>query len=224
MQPVLIFTLLAFVGAIAFYNPQKQSLRDTAKTTLWGRLFSSKGTLIIGALLTLIASWSFNSAGMQILPTLAIVFGYSRTGFFDHQLYFQPLSSVFFHFNLVHLVANLSALLLVSAYERRVGFLRFMIVFLVSGLAAGLLDILFIGPNEISLGASGAIAGLAAGYALDKPNVPLKEWCRNSVLVVLGVLALSFLPQNTHYGPPLNVNWIVHLLGAGCAAIFVRFF
>ncbi len=220
----LIFIFFVLVGSIAFYSPQKQSLRDSTKTTVLERLLLSKGTLLIAALLVGLAILSFEPTYYYINSEYAHLFGYSQQGFFGNHYYFQPLTSFFFHFNLYHIVANLSILLPLSAYERRVGTLRFLKVFFVSGLFSSLLDMCFISPGTLSMGASGAIAGLWAGYALDRPSLTNTEWMRNSVLVVLLVLFLSFFQSVRQFDANIAINWIVHILGAISAAVYVRCF
>jgi len=75
-------------------------------------------------------------------------------------------TSMFIHANIVHIAFNLFALAYMGGFaERSMGISRFIIIYVASGIAGGLLHglvssyILFNG-NDILIGASGAISGI----------------------------------------------------------------
>ena len=84
---------------------------------------------------------------------------------------FSPIrmvSSMFLHGSLMHLLGNMLFLWLFgAAVEGRLGVLKYLLVYLLCGLAGDGLHEVMVGlfhPKQFSLGASGAIMGLAGAY------------------------------------------------------------
>lgn len=77
------------------------------------------------------------------------------------------LTSMFLHGGVIHILSNLWVLWVFGpALEDRLGSGRFLLLYLVSGLAAGVLHFVFNFSSTVpALGASGAIAGVIAAYA-----------------------------------------------------------
>ncbi len=77
------------------------------------------------------------------------------------------LTNMFLHGGVMHIASNLWVLWVFGpALEDRLGSERFLVLYLVSGLAASLLHFVFNFSSAIpALGASGAIAGVIAAYA-----------------------------------------------------------
>jgi membrane associated rhomboid family serine protease len=74
--------------------------------------------------------------------------------------YWRLITSGFMHAGLAHLLFNMFSLyILGSLLEPAVGRLRFAIIYFVS-LLSGSLGVLLISPNEVTVGASGAVFGL----------------------------------------------------------------
>lgn len=76
------------------------------------------------------------------------------------------LSSLFLHGGILHIASNLWTLSVFGpALEDRLGRARFLLVYLASGIAAGLAHFASAPASAVpALGASGAIAGIIAGY------------------------------------------------------------
>ena len=228
---IVLIAWLGFLASLAFYKPERKSLRETSSIAFGERLRQIRGTLGLGSLLFLLA-WLTLDAGRhyEISAFAAKAFGYSDMGFFSQHRFYQPLTSIFLHYNLIHLLGNLSTLMLFSAYERKVGTRRYLMVFLVSGLVSQVLEIGILQgltgmQNNISMGASGAICGLLAGYFLDGEALNLKEWMLYLLTLMGLILFTSFTTQmKNNAGVPLQIDWLAHLLGALSAAGFVRLF
>ena len=77
------------------------------------------------------------------------------------------ITSMFLHGGFLHIAGNLWTLWVFGpALEDRLGPKRYLVLYFVSGIAAGLLHVVFnLGSEVPALGASGAIAGVIAGYA-----------------------------------------------------------
>ncbi len=74
--------------------------------------------------------------------------------------YYRLISACFMHANLVHLLFNMYALLIIGMQlESFIGRAKYLTVYLFSGLTGSLLSMI-VTPNAVSVGASGAIFGL----------------------------------------------------------------
>lgn len=92
------------------------------------------------------------------------------------------VTNVFLHGGFLHIIFNLWTLYIFGpSLEEGLGPARFTAIYLVSGLAAGVAHAVFNASSAApALGASGAIAGVLAAYALKFPFA----WVRVLVLVV----------------------------------------
>ncbi len=83
---------------------------------------------------------------------------------------YQLVTHMFAHGGWLHIIFNMYALWLFgSVLERIWGPKKFLIFYLVCGLAAGLTQMFFVSTGA-AIGASGAIMGLLAGFAYTFPN------------------------------------------------------
>lgn len=90
-------------------------------------------------------------------------------------------SSMFLHGGWLHIISNLWALFIFGDnVEDRMGSFRYLVFYLLSGVAAGLLQV-YLSPHSPvpSIGASGAIAGVLAAYLVLYPTA------RVSTLILL---------------------------------------
>lgn len=77
-----------------------------------------------------------------------------------HGQFWRLLTSIFLHSGIIHLAANMYALLFVgAALEKAIGKNKFLFSYLVTGIVASLNSLMF-HDNIVSVGASGAIFGL----------------------------------------------------------------
>lgn len=103
--------------------------------------------------------------------------------------YWRLFTSMFMHFSLQHLASNMISLIAMGMIvEHALGYVKYLITYLVSGLAAGLVSCFYhraVQAAVVSAGASGAIFGLtgaiaalaifdrAGQYGIDKRRVPM---------------------------------------------------
>ncbi len=122
------------------------------------------------------------------------------------------LTSMFLHGGVLHIVLNMWTLYIFGpALEDRLGRGRFVALYLIAGLAAGLLHVLTNWSSAIpTLGASGAIAGLIAAYALRFPFA----WV-NVVVPVLFIPVFFTLPATLFAG-----IWFLTQVLQGTTALF----
>jgi len=78
------------------------------------------------------------------------------------------VTSMFLHFDLIHLFSNMIFLLIAGdSCERAMGHLRFLAFYLIAGVFSGLFYVYMKGASDIPvIGASGAIFGVLAAFAI----------------------------------------------------------
>ena len=85
---------------------------------------------------------------------------------FERHEFWRILTSMFMHFSFQHLAGNMIYLGLVGyTYERVVGHMKFLLVYMLSGIGAGVVSCAYYqltGQAVVSAGASGAVYGLVA--------------------------------------------------------------
>ena len=123
-------------------------------------------------------------------------------------LHGQPwrlLTAVFVHASPQHIFGNMVLLLVSGSFlERKVGSVRFVLIYLATGLAGSLLSA-WAHPDIVSVGASGAIAGLLGTMVTLKLTARAPEVSGGWMVQVIGVNALySFAP---------DVDGLAHLGG-----------
>jgi len=219
--------LAGFVLPLAIHSPEYESLHDAGRPDIATKLRFRAGTLSLGVLLIAVAAATFGSTQFSIDPRLGTIFALSRQGVFERGWVFEFLTSNFIHINLFHLVSNLFVLMLLSAYEWRVGIHRYIAVFLLAAVASSMIDLLLMllmRDDSVSMGASAGIFGLASAYFLDYRDVSRKDWIVgiSAVLVLVGFY--SFLGNVNEDKIGGTVNWTAHMSGALVGGVYVRVF
>ncbi len=75
--------------------------------------------------------------------------------------FWRIFTNAFLHGSLWHLLINMYSLWIIGTQvENYIGKVKFLIIYILSIIMASLFSLLFLGPNSISIGASGAIFGL----------------------------------------------------------------
>lgn len=153
-----------------------------------------------------------------------------KFNFIDISEIWTPLTYMFMHGNIMHLIGNMLFLWVFGDnVEDGMGHLRFLIFYLACGILAALFHAWMMPASEIPLiGASGAVAGVIAAYLILYPKVqvwilvfrfvPLKL----PVFLVLGSwIVLQFaMPLLGQAG---QISWWAHVGGilAGAVLVFV---
>ncbi len=145
-------------------------------------------------------------------------------------------TSMFLHGGLLHVVSNLWTLWIFGDnVEDRMGPLRFLLFYLASGLAAGIVHLLTnLGSQLPTIGASGAIAGVLAAYMVLYPRsrvvtlVPVFFWPLFFEIPAFFYLAFWFVAQlfsaATAGGAGGGVAWWAHVGGFLAGLLLLRFF
>lgn len=108
-------------------------------------------------------------------------------------VYFNFLSSMFMHGDLMHIFGNLMFLWVFGDnLENLLGHLRYAVFYVVCGIAAALAQIVMDTSSVIPmLGASGAISGVLGGYLLVFPKREVRALIFNFVTTVPAFVALG---------------------------------
>ncbi len=143
-------------------------------------------------------------------------------------------TSMFMHASWIHLGGNMLYLWIFGDnIEDRFGHLKYIIFYLLCGLAATFSQLAFnIGSDIPNLGASGAIAGVLGAYLLLFPNGKVRVLQGQQVIQVPAVLVLgtwivfqffSGVGSVTNTGESDGVAYIAHIGGfvAGCVLSFL---
>jgi rhomboid protease GluP len=107
--------------------------------------------------------------------------------------YYRLITPIFMQIGISHFIFNVfSIFMFVSVLEHLIGRGRFIIIYLVSGIAGYVTTFLF-STNYLSLGASGAIFGVLGAflYLSRKKSVMLDEASRKTIIPIL-ILNLIF--------------------------------
>ena len=108
-------------------------------------------------------------------------------------VYFNFLSSMFMHGDIMHIFGNMLFLWIFGDnIENLIGHIRYAIFYIVCGIAAALAQIIM-GPDSIipMLGASGAISGVLGGYMLLFPTRKVRALIFRIVTTVPAYVALG---------------------------------
>ena len=129
--------------------------------------------------------------------------------------YYRLITAAFLHAGLFHLFANMFALLQIGpVLERALGRTRFLTLYLLSALGGSTLSMLLSQPNQLGVGASGAIFGVFGAYYV---VVRRLGGDTRSILTLLAInLVITF-------AVPI-IDWRAHIgglvTGAALAAAF----
>ena len=155
-------------------------------------------------ILTNIASNAINvqEKDNDALSTVLTTYGAKENGLILHGEFWRFITPIFLHANALHVGLNMLNLFVLGVFlERLVGHLRFLLIYLVTGVI-GVIASFYFAPQEISVGASGAIFGLVGAYsifvlahrrAFPYGGIPAIGW----LIVVVGInLSIGFFIQN----------------------------
>lgn len=157
---------------------------------------------------------------------------------FDIFLFISPFTSMFLHGGFMHLLGNMWFLhVFGDNVEDQLGHARYVLFYLISGLAAAFTQVFISPSSEIPMvGASGAIAGVMGAYVFLYPNakvltlIPIFFFMQVTVLPAYIFLGFWFLMQMVSGMMSLGiasdaggVAWWAHIGGFACGAVLLPF-
>ncbi len=143
-------------------------LRDTI--TYHGATLATIGLII----LNFIAFFYQATVGVEVFPEIFNTFGFIPHSFFQNPAseFWTIFTSMFVHGSLIHLISNVWFLWVFGpAVEGRIGFFKFMLLYLLAGVAAALVQGFSLPESTIPMvGASGAVSGILGSYLILFPR------------------------------------------------------
>jgi membrane associated rhomboid family serine protease len=144
-------------------------------------------------------------------------------------------TSMFLHGGWLHLGGNMLYLWIFGDnIEKTIGHLRFLLFYVICGLAAGLAHIVFNMSSGVpTVGASGAISGVLGGYLVMFPNNRVRVLTRGGVAAVPAVVVLGLwivIQLINGFGSIANtpetggVAFLAHIGGFVAGFVLVRLF
>ena len=124
--------------------------------------------------------------------------------------YWRFVTPIFLHANILHVGLNMLNLIVLGVFVERIfGHLRFLLIYLVTGVISIVASFYF-APQEISVGASGAIFGLVGAYSLfvfihrkafRRGGIPALLWLVLIIGINLGIgLVIPNVDNYAHLG------------------------
>jgi membrane associated rhomboid family serine protease len=146
-------------------------------------------------------------------------------------IYLTLLTSMFMHGGWMHIIGNMVYLFIFGdQIEDRLGRVKFLLFYLVCGIAASLAQVMFHPDSLIpALGASGAIAGVLGAYLVLHPRNRVRVLAFNAILhvpaiiVLGGWIVLQIISQVSVVQGAGGVAYMAHIGGfvAGMILIFL---
>ena len=166
------------------------------------------------------------SAGRDLAPMIPLPF------------WSTLLTSMFLHGGWMHLGGNMLYLWIFGDnLEHRMGHARFLVFYLLCGLAAGGAHILFNSTSNVpTVGASGAISGVLGGYLLLFPKNRVRVLTRGGVAAVPAMFVLGFwiliqfvnsmgsMATTSETGEGGGVAYLAHVGGFVAGLVLVKLF
>jgi membrane associated rhomboid family serine protease len=181
---------------------------------------------IVLALLDIVIGSTTRGHGVS----LGQIFGVSRAGVFQRFMIWQPLTYLFLHGGLWHLIWNMFALWVFGCdVERAWGTRRFLFYYFLTGVGAGLCILCLGEPNVPTIGASGAVLGVLVAFAMFFPNrmITLLLFFVLPVRVKAKHLAIGYAALTFFYliGSPSagGISHLGHFGGMAIGYLYVRY-
>jgi membrane associated rhomboid family serine protease len=158
------------------------------------------------SLLDVLSNAFSNSQNADVL----VAYGAKYNDAILHGQYWRFITPIFLHASLLHLSLNMLNLIVLGIFVERIfGHRRFLLIYLVTGVISIVASFYF-APQEISVGASGAIFGLVGAYSLfvfihrkafRNAGIPALSWLVLIIGINLGIgLIIPNIDNDAHVG------------------------
>lgn len=134
------------------------------------------------------------------------------------------ITSMFLHANVTHILFNMYVLFIFGPLlEQRIGPKRFLYIYFLSGIIAGIVSSLFyplvLGTPLRALGASGAIMGILGVIIMLMPNlkvlfffiIPMPLWIAAIIFAAIDIFGIFY---------PSGIANVAHLTGLACGLLY----
>ena len=181
-------------------NINKESYEKSKKTE---KIFSMKEPvvtyviMVVCIFLYLFIAFTGSSNIIDINVNDLVEFGGNVGSLVKSGEYFRLFSSIFLHGSILHLACNMYSMYVIGPQlESFYGKLKYLYIFILSGISGSLLSLAFNPSNIVSVGASGAIFGIlgALCYFGYHYRVYLGNALKSQILPIIGLnLMLGFM-------------------------------
>ena len=206
--PLVTWALLALNVAVFFLEISRPANALQAFVTAWGVVPREYST------------------GQDLAPLIPLPF------------WSTLVTSMFLHGGWLHLGGNMLYLWIFGDnLEHRMGHARFLVFYLLTGLAAGLAHIAFNANSAVpTVGASGAISGILGGYLLLFPKNRVRILTRGGIMAVPAMYVLGFwifiqfinsagsMARTSETGEGGGVAYLAHVGGFVAGLVLVKLF
>lgn len=180
-------------------------LRDTI--TYHGAIIATIGLIAFNGLVFFYQA----SLGAEALPALFFNLGFVPAAFFENPVgeSITIFTSMFMHGSFSHLLGNMWFIwVFAPAVEGRLGFSRFMLLYLLSGVAAAMTQGFFLPESTIPMvGASGAVSGVLGAYLVLFPRA------RILTIIMPFIFFFFWLPAPIYLGYWALIQFVYALSG-----------
>jgi len=141
-------------------------------------------------------------------------FGFSGENLFNGK-FWCLITSLFLHGSAAHLVLNMIALFFFGrALEREISSGKFLTIYLLGGVVGNLISLLFYPPDQLFIGASGAIFAIMGAAMLIKPfEFIFYPYLIPVPLALVGIVYTVYTILAFLFGGDPNVAYSAHLGG-----------
>jgi membrane associated rhomboid family serine protease len=183
-------TWLIVTGTIAFWWVTATATAQAA------------GAHNLNAILLNIVNNAINVRDNDALTSTLVAYGAKDNTLIMQGQYWRFVTPIFLHANALHVGLNMLNLVVLGVFlERLLGHLRFLLIYLLAGIISIIASFHF-APQEVSVGASGAIFGLVGAYsvfvlahrrAFPHAGIPTLLW----LVIIVGLnLGIGLFVQN----------------------------
>lgn len=218
---VILFSLI-----FPYYNESENNRKEEDDFILFLQVFiPKKGFFVTPILINLNILIFIGVSCLGVDPFYPrtedlVKFG-ALTSQFSNGEYLRIISSMFMHGGIMHLVQNMVVLGIAGFFSENIfGNRRFVLIYFLSGIIAGISSLLWHQGNIILVGASGAISGLIGSFAMAIILQNNFKENRFALLVIFGYFFVNIL-----FGLISNSDNAAHISGFVCGmAISLMFY
>ena len=152
------------------------------------------------------------------------LFGLVPQAIWSDFMIWQPLTYLFFHGNIWHILINMFVLWMFgSELENAWGRKNFLKYYFMTGIGAGIVTCLFnLQSNIPVVGASGAVYGILLAYGLSFPNRTVYLYGLIPIKSIWFVLAIGILAFFSSFQQMTQISHLTHISGMAIGYIFLK--
>ena len=152
------------------------------------------------------------------------LFGLVPQAIWSDFMIWQPLTYLFFHGNIWHVLINMFVLWMFgSELENAWGRKSFLKYYFTTGIGAGIVTCLFnLQSNIPVVGASGAVYGILLAYGLSFPNRTVYLYGLIPIKSIWFVIAIGILAFFSSFQQMTQISHLTHISGMAIGYIFLK--